>query len=222
MIRVFNGDALALQEDEYDWRTALHYFLDGHHNDYVLIYRNDKPIKTLSYRDVCYNRDVPERILYLNQDIFAGARKYFFSYKNQEERWMRAIAVCDRQDGVKCILYYQHNPIRTDFPVSEFEEFAYEEDLDLELLSRADIYIIEEYDEYTAFIYDVLQRKFPEKRKYFLDENAQIFLDTDNGIDAALDDNVLLNYNNIVRITSDRGRSPIYQPPKAGVYSSLI
>lgn len=221
MIRVFNGDALAFQEDEYDWRTALHYFLDGHQNDYVLIYRGEKPIKTLSYHDVCYNRDVPERILYQDQDIFAEARKYFFSYEKQEDRWKRAIAVCNRQDEVQCILYYQHNPIRTDFPVSEFEEFSYEETLDFELLSRADIYIIEEYDEYTAFIYDVLQRKFPEKQAYFLDENAQIFLEPDNITDTSSGTGTLLNYDNIVRITSKRERNPLYQKPETGIYSSL-
>ena len=65
MIRVFNGDALAIQENDYDWRTALHYFLDGHHNDYVLVYRDDKPIKALSYHDVCYNRDVPEKVTWI-------------------------------------------------------------------------------------------------------------------------------------------------------------
>ena len=84
MIRVFNGDAYAFEESEYDWRKALHFFLDGHHNDYVLIYRDGRPIKALSYHDVCYNRDVPEKILYLDQDIFAEARKYFFVFRQQE------------------------------------------------------------------------------------------------------------------------------------------
>lgn len=29
MIRVFNGDAYAFEESEYDWRKALHFFLTG-------------------------------------------------------------------------------------------------------------------------------------------------------------------------------------------------
>ena len=123
MIRVYNGDACAVQESEYDWRTALRFFLNGHRDEYILIYRDDKPIKTLSYRDICYNREVPEKIIYLDQDVFAEARKYFFTYREQEERWMRAVAVCNRQEEVECILYYQHNPITTGHPVSEFEEY---------------------------------------------------------------------------------------------------
>ena len=165
MIRVFNGDALAIQENDYNWRTALHYFLDGHHNDYVLIYRDDKPIKALSYHDVCYNRDVPEKVIYLDQDVFAEARKYFFTYETQEERWKRAVTVCNRAGEAECILYYQHNPIRIDYPVSEFQEYAFDESLDFDWLARGDLYIFEEYEEYTAFIYDVLERRFPEKRK---------------------------------------------------------
>lgn len=45
---------------------------------------------------------------------------------------------------------------------------------------RADTYIFEEYEEYAAFIYDALERRFPEKEKYFLDENAQIFLGSES------------------------------------------
>lgn len=81
MIRVFNCDALAIQEKEYDWRTALHYFWDGHKDDYVLVCQGDKPVKTLSYHDVCYNRNVPEMVIYKDQDVFAEARKYFFLTK---------------------------------------------------------------------------------------------------------------------------------------------
>lgn len=211
MIRIFNGDALAIQEKEYDWRTALHYFLDGHKDDYVLVYQGDKPVKTLSYHDVCYNRNVPEMVIYKDQDVFAEARKYFFSYETQQERWKRAVAVCDKSDEVECILYYQHNQIRTGYPVSEFPEYDFDETLDFELLSRVNTYIFEEYEEYTAFIYEVLERRFPEKRKYFLDENAQIFLDTE-GICCVIPDS---------NVQSDDMVRHIYKAPQAGVFSSL-
>ncbi len=233
MIRVYNGDACAVQESEYDWRTALRFFLNGHRDEYILIYRDDKPIKTLSYRDICYNREVPEKIIYLDQDVFAEARKYFFTYREQEERWMRAVAVCNRQEEVECILYYQHNPITTGHPVSEFEEYEYDEELDFEFLSRADTYIFEEYEEYAAFIYDALERRFPEKEKYFLDENAQIFLGSEsccqgngdfyvlpgksfrlNGIDVA-------GSKRIAYIDSSREQHFMSRAPQTGVYSSL-
>ena len=219
MIRVFNGDALAIQENDYNWRTALHYFLDGHHNDYVLIYRDDKPIKALSYHDVCYNRDVPEKVIYLDQDVFAEARKYFFTYETQEERWKRAVTVCNRAGEAECILYYQHNPIRIDYPVSEFQEYAFDESLDFDWLARGDLYIFEEYEEYTAFIYDVLERRFPEKRKYFLDENAQIFLGSDGICCVMPDSNSHLDH--MVRVTSKRERESISEDPQPGIYSSL-
>ena len=224
MIRVFNGDALAIQEDEYDWRTALHYFLDGHKDDYVLIYRGDMPIKTLAYRDVCYNRDVPEKIIYLDQDVFAEARKYFFAYREQEERWQRAVAVCNRQDEVECILYYQHNPISTAHPVSEFEDYAYDEDLDFEFLSRPDTYIFEEYEEYSAFIYEALERRFPEKRKYFLDENAHIFLDPMKGgevEDERTPGSFAAAGGMIVRVDGSRDQHFMERAPQTGIFSSL-
>lgn len=213
MIRVFNGDAYAFEESEYDWRKALHFFLDGHHNDYVLIYRDGKPIKALSYHDVCYNRDVPEKILYLDQDIFAEARKYFFVFRQQEERWKRGIAVCNRQDEVECILYYQHNPITTGYPVSEFEEYDYDEELDFEFLSRADVCIFEEYEEYTAFIYKVLEQRFPDKKKYFLDENAQIFLKENTPCQTTA--------GNILYIDSSRKEHLMTRAPQTGICCSL-
>ncbi len=180
MIKVYNGDAYAVQEEEYDRNRSLQFFLGGHKDEYILIYRGDRPIKVLSYYDVLYNREVPEKVLYLNPDIFAEARELFFSFKNPEDRWNRAAAVCSLPEGdgpeeVECIFYYQQNLTSSNYVVSEFEDYAFGDDLDLELLSRADTYIFEEYEEYTAFICDVLERRFPEKGKIFLDENANIF-----------------------------------------------
>ncbi len=96
MIKVYNGDAYAVQEEEYDRNRSLQFFLGGHKDEYILIYRGDRPIKVLSYYDVLYNREVPEKVLYLNPDIFAEARELFFSFKNPEDRWNRAVS--DRID----------------------------------------------------------------------------------------------------------------------------
>lgn len=79
------------------------------------------------------------------------------------------------------------------------------------MLSRVNTYIFEEYEEYTVFIYEVLERRFPEKRKYFLDENAQIFLDTE-GICFVIPDS---------NVQSDDMVRHIYKAPQAGVFSSL-
>lgn len=181
MIKVYNGDAYGVQEEDYDRSRSLQFFLNGHKNEYILIYRGNRLLKVLSYYDVLYSREVPEKVLYLNPDVFSEARELFFSYKNADDRWNRAVAVCSgpEDDGgpgdVECILYYQQNLTSFIYPAGEFEDYGFDEELDLELLSRADTYLFEEFEEYTAFICEVLERKFPEKEKIFLDENAEVF-----------------------------------------------
>lgn len=232
MIRVYNGDAYAVQEEAYDRSRSLQFFLNGHKDEYILIYRGDRPVKVLSYYDVLYNREVPEKVLHLNSEVFAEARELFFSFPNPEDRWNRAVMVCSPQGGesgledesgleevsgqeeVECILYYQQNSTSLNYVVSEFEEYAFDEELDLELLSRAEAYIFEEYEEYTAFICDVLERKFPEKKKLFLDENAAIFsrfVPQNRGDDMS----------GAIRVTSEREKDFFGRRFQKDIYSSM-
>ena len=51
MIKVYNGDAYGIQEDDYDRNRSLQFFLNGHKNEYILIYRGDRLLKVLSYYD---------------------------------------------------------------------------------------------------------------------------------------------------------------------------
>ena len=145
MIRVYNGDAYGVQEEEYDRNQSLQFFLNGHKNEYILIYRGDRLLKVLSYYDVLYRREVPEKVLYLNCDLFQEARELFFSYEKADDRWNRAVAVCSNPDDngnlgdVECILYYQQNLTSFNYIISEFEEYSFDHNLDLELLSRAGI-----------------------------------------------------------------------------------
>lgn len=166
MIKVYNGDAYAVLEDEYDRNRSLLFFLDGHTEEYIMIYRGGSPIKVLSYHDVLYNREIPEKVLYMAPDIFSQAREIFFSYE-KSDRWNRAFAVCNTEGEAECILYYQENLTSFNYQVSEFENYGYKEDLDFDVFSRANTYVFEEYEEYTAFICEVLERKFPEKEKSF-------------------------------------------------------
>lgn len=233
MIKVYNGDAYAVQEEDYDRSTSLRFFLNGHKDEYILIYRGNRPLKVLSYYDVLYSREVPEGILYMNADVFTEARKLFFSYKNPDERWNRAVAVCSSPNGeedpgdVECILYYQQNQTNFNYTVSEFEDYAFEEGLDLELLTRADTYVFEEFEEYTAFICGVLERKFPEKEKIFLDENAEVFscfghhyrVDAGDGPHKnGMDD---MPGSGMVYITSKREKDFFGQRFQKNIYSSL-
>lgn len=244
MIKAYNGDAYAVQEGEYDRNRSLRFFLSGHKDEYILIYRGERPVKVLSYYDVLYNREVPEKILYLNPNVFAEARELFFSFKNPEDRWNRAVAVCSHPEGedgpeeVECVFYYQQNLTDRNYVVSEFEEYAFGEDLDLELLSRADTYIFEEYEEYTAFICDVLERKFPEKEKIFLDENVNIFsdfhphycveaVDKDRESDAGIGGLSVdvgkksPDHTSKVRITSEREKDFFGRRFQKNIYSSM-
>ena len=102
MIKVYNGDAYGVQEEDYDRSRSLQFFLNGHKNEYILIYRGDRLLKVLSYYDVLYSREVPEKVLYLSTDVFSEARELFFSYKNADDRWNRAVAVCSGPDDTGC------------------------------------------------------------------------------------------------------------------------
>lgn len=214
MIKVFTGNVYAIQESEYDRDMLLEFFLNGHREEYILIYRKDRLLKALSYYDVLFQRDVPEVVLYLGKNVFAEARAIFFSYQNRDERWNRAAAVCSAQGEVECILYYQQNRTNYNYAISEFETYEYDEGLDFELLSRADAYVFEEYEEYTAFIYEVLNRKFPQKKKIFLDEQAKVF-----GIESK--EELCCNESNVVRIHSKCEKNFFAERYQKAVYSSL-
>lgn len=81
MIKVFTGDVYAVQESEYDRDMLLDSFLNGHRAEYILLYSGEKLQKTLSYEDVLFCRNVPERVLALGKDVFGKARELFFLTK---------------------------------------------------------------------------------------------------------------------------------------------
>ena len=37
MIKVYNGDAYGVQEEDYDRSRSLQFFLNGHKNEYIMI-----------------------------------------------------------------------------------------------------------------------------------------------------------------------------------------
>ncbi len=221
MIKVYNGDAYAVQEEEYDRNQSLRFFMDGHRDEYIMLYRGDELIKVLSYYDVLYHRDVPEKVLYMGQDVFSEARKLFFFYEKEEDRWNRAVAVCSKPNEPECILYYQENLTSLNYPVSDFADYAFQEDLDFELLSRADAYVFEEYEEYTSFICEVLERRFPEKKKFFLDENAGLFSDLPFHCQVVTEEELPGDEQNMVRITSEREKDFCGRRFQKNIYSSL-
>lgn len=220
MIKVYNGDAYAVQEDEYDRNRSLLFFLDGHTEEYIMIYRGDRPIKVLSYHDVLYNREIPEKVLYMAPDIFSQAREIVFSCE-KSDRWNRAFAVCNTEGEAECILYYQENLTSFNYQVSEFEDYGYKEDLDFDVLSRANTYVFEEYDEYTAFICEVLERKFPEKEKIFLDENARLFSGRHFHYRTVPDMVLTEGCPDTILITSEREKDFCGRRFQKNIYSSL-
>lgn len=214
MIKVFTGNVYTIQESEYDRDSLLEFFLDGHREEYILVYRGERLQKVLSYYDVLFQRDVPETVLYMDQDIFKEARKIFFSYERREDRWNRAAAVCNRQEEIECILYYQQNRSNYNYTVSEFEDYQLDDDLDFELLSWADNYVFEEYEEYTAFISSVLKDKFPGKKILFVDENAVLF-----GMERC--DSTCSNDGRVMHVTSNYKENYFAQRYVENIYSSL-
>ena len=164
MIKVFNGDAFGIQEEEYDRNTLLQFFLDGHREDFILVYRGEKLLKALSYYDILFNREVPEKVLYMNPNVFIQARDLIYAYGREEDRWRRALAVCDDNGEVLCLLYYLENCTSTVCPVSDFKRYGCEGRTDLTLLSQAETWVFEELEEYTYFLCHALEHFFPEKR----------------------------------------------------------
>lgn len=174
MIKVFTGNVYGIQEEACDRDSLLLFFLDGHREEYIAVYRGENLIKILSYEDILYTREVPEIVLELNEDVFAEARKIFFHYEN---RLNRAVAVCNEKGEIECILHYCQNRTSFVYPVDEFKEYSLENELDLALLERADSFVIETFEEYTNAIIQVILKYFPQKKVICKDENLKLFFE---------------------------------------------
>lgn len=221
MIKVFNGDAFGIQEEEYDRNTLLQFFLDGRREDFILVYRGEKLLKALSYYDILFNREVPEKVLYMNPDVFIQARDLIYAYGREEDRWRRALAVCDDNGEVLCLLYYLENCTSTVCPVSDFKRYGCEGRTDLTLLSQAETWVFEELEEYTYFLCHALEHFFPEKKKRFLDENALLFPETSRFYETAPADLTIVPQGNTLRVNSDLNKEFSGIAPPAGIFSSL-
>lgn len=177
MIKISDYDVWNVEIEAYDIREIGRFFLDGHMQDRVVVTRNGKPIKIVTSLDIANQRIVNEDVLVHNKNVFEQARKIFLSYG--EDREGRCIPVINSSEELEYILTYSYNrDIRLDKwdYVREFDEYdTMSEEVDIELLERADAYIIEEFNEYTDAIIRVIRRFWKDKKIITVDKRARYF-----------------------------------------------
>ncbi len=177
MIEILDGDVWNIQYSEYDMLQIGKFFLDDHFTDKIVIWKDEKPIKVITSIDIANQRPVKEDTLIHNDSVFTQARQKFLAYG--EDREGRCLPVINEAGELEYILTYSYN---RDFSldkwdyVREFEEFDLcSEELDLDLLKRADTYIIENFNEYTDTIIKIIKKYWKNKRILVTDHKVNYF-----------------------------------------------
>lgn len=177
MIEILDNDVWNVPYSEYDVRQVGKFFLDGHISDKVVIWRDGKPIKVITSIDIADQRTVREDALMHNADVFAQARQKFLTYG--ENREGRCLPVINRDGELEYVLTFHYNRNfaldKWDY-VREFEDYDIEsEEIDLDLLKRADAYVIENFNEYTDAIIKIIRKFWSYKRIIVTDNKVNYF-----------------------------------------------
>lgn len=177
MIEIFDGDVWNLQYNEYDILQIGKFFLDNHMMDKVVIWKDKTPVKVITSIDIANQRIVREETLVHNETVFVQAREIFRAYGADREG--RCLPVVNEHGELEYILIYSYNRDysldKWDY-VREFDDFdIYSDEIDLELLNRADTYIIENFNEYTDAIIKVIKKYEKDKRIIVTDNKVTYF-----------------------------------------------
>lgn len=118
-------------------------------------------------------RDAISKIeLVHDEDVFDKARKIF--YENVELR-DKMLSVTG-EPGIRYYLRWEANRVDEVHYVEEFWEYNINDSrIDYELLDRGEVYLFFTFEEYTYQIARIVQREYPHKYIFFLDQNAGLF-----------------------------------------------
>lgn len=186
MIKVITDDILTLKEEDYN-RDVILGVLENSKEAKLGILRNGKIIKVLTYDDIYSGRKVREKCLLHSERVFEEA---LAEYNRYEEKEGRCIPVYNGSDSLEYILQYGKNRV-DDNEESYVEEYlSYDindENMDFDLLNRADTFIFYELEEYTYQIARIILKHFPEKQVFFTDLKVRMFFREEDVAVAAIE-----------------------------------
>lgn len=120
-----------------------------------------------------------ERILWHNDNVFDLAREIFHTSEVRE----KAIAVENEEREVLYYLVYEPNQVNELDYVDDFWNYdIFDEDIDFELLDRAQVYIFLEFEEYTYQIARIIQRRYQDRDIFFTDSKAGLFFNESDSV----------------------------------------
>lgn len=173
MITISTQDILTVEENACSY-DVLKNLIQDYPNVKVGIYNNGKIKKILTYEDLFSEREVIEEPLVHGADVFEQARDLFFAHDNKYS----CIPVTNAEGALEYILCNEPNQVDVQNYVSDFAHYNIEDSrIDYELLNRGDVFIIPQLEEYTYQIARIIEKKFPEKWVFFLDQNVEFFFD---------------------------------------------
>ena len=120
-------------------------------------------------------------------EIFLQARDL---YRDCPEYRQDPILVTKNGHRAACLIWKDNNITSSErknrLQIATCDDYwtytAHDERMDLRLLQEADAYVFDEIDEYSMVIRQIIREHFPEKKIWFLDERAKVFLEHDPDI----------------------------------------
>lgn len=175
MIHVVIEEILTIDKNKYNRRAVLE-TLTGYENIKLGILKDGKVVSILSYKDIAEKRNIPEKYLIHNEDVFAMALKEFQKYENREGLCIPVYN--SKEDTLEYILQYKKNRVDDQERgyVREFLDYNIEDEfIDLDFINRANTFIFYELEEYTYQIARIILNNYPKKQVCFLNDKAKLF-----------------------------------------------
>jgi hypothetical protein len=188
MVRIYDGEVFTLDLNSYNRMQTLQNCWQFSHCERMrfLVYDGDVIVGAMSYYDIVMNRSVPQKCLYMNDNIFVEARDYFIGMDAAEHS---CIPVLDENNECVFILEYYYNKLynlskdgRVYDDFKDYDLFNDRENLDYTLFMGKDVAVFYTVEEYTFAITNLLLKEYPDIKIIYLDKNAALFWNNDNVI----------------------------------------
>lgn len=188
MFKVYSGKVYNVQKDDMQFNDLIDFFRAGDGMALLtrlIVMNNDKIEGAVSVEDILAKRKASGVTLLHNENVFEDARIALNKIDNPENKAIK-FPVLDSEGRVLYILEYLNNGAydkgnyyfgKQKSSMSNYHNYdTNSEIIDLHFLEKSDIYIFDEYNEYSDALVKVIRRYYPKKKCFFLDSQAAFFL----------------------------------------------
>ncbi|MBQ3544331.1 MAG: hypothetical protein IJA34_05010 [Lachnospiraceae bacterium] len=209
MITIYDKDVINL-DYEYDRNEILKYCWSITNSEKLrfVVYKEGKICKALSYYDILYDRNVRDKCIQFERNVFIESRKYFLEEGLDD---YRCVPVCNDMGNLMYILEYHKNVMlginKNGWNYEGLEKYIINEDidtLDYTLFNNIHMVVIEELEEYTYAIVKLLKNKYKDMNIIFIDKKAELFFENSEVtvIDNICDADLIIDERNAIYIVS--------------------